>query len=116
MSGWIDAGVLVQHATADELKLLGDIARRANAQPAVLVTVREGGGSRGYVVAQEDEGIFRDIPDGAFSSDSPGVRYILAAFGAQWLRSYGRVDEMYRTVSLAEVVKVERVNRERVWN
>ncbi len=101
---------------------------------SVVVTVEEGRTKRRYVVAAEDAHLFEDVPTGKVpvaqgtpASDGirpPSISDIRGAredhlgrfsFGCQWLRSMGRVDEMYRTLSTWEVVKVERIAQDRVW-
>lgn len=76
----------------------------------VLVTVQEGSKKRRYVVASEDAAevlAYRDTdPD-----DRPWMFY----FGAQWLRGYGNVDEMYRSLSMTDVVKIETADAGKVW-
>jgi hypothetical protein len=91
----------------EAVSAIGRVITRKASEPAILVTL---GGKR-YVVATEDEHVFDRIPDGPHSLDS----YRFQVFGAQWLRGYGRVDEMYRSLSLCEVTKVQRVDRARVW-
>lgn len=102
----------------------------------VVVTVEQGSGkTRRYVVAHEDAGLFDGVPDGPVpkaegtpaaggATRPPSVSDIRLtreeylgrfSFGCQWLRSLGRVDEMYRTLSTWEVVKVERLDSARVW-
>lgn len=57
------------------------------------------------------------ITSGAFGWCFRLRRYATAreSFGAQWVRAYGNVDEMYRTLSLYEVTSVRAVDRKRVW-
>jgi hypothetical protein len=105
---------ILQHATTDELRVIAAIAERANAEPAILVTV----GGRRYVVAEEDELTFHNIPDGKYDYDPRNYGAGIldkVFFGAQWMRKYGKVDEMYRSLSGYEVTKVARVPRSRVW-
>lgn len=107
--------IIAANAADDELRVLAAVLKRANDRPAIVVTVRQGvNGTRRYVVAQEDEPMFADLPDGPIERadrwDGPQFW-----FGAQWLRGYGRVDEMYRTLSASEITRVARVNRAKVW-
>ena len=95
---------IIQNATPDELRAITAAAERANARPAILVTI----GHRRYVVAQEDERDFDSITD-------PAALPRMLAFGGQWLRGYGRVDECYRLLSAYEVTRITRVDRRRVW-
>ena len=98
---------IIQNATPDELRAITAAAERANARPAILVTI----GRRRYVVAQEDEWLFDAIKS---SADLPYLqRY--GAFGCQWLRGYGRVDECYRTLGFEEITAITRADRKRVW-
>ena len=94
----------------DEARVLLALMQRENAKPAVLVTVQEGSKKRRYVVASEDRDevlAYRDTdPD-----DRPWMFY----FGAQWLRGYGNVDEMYRSLSMSDVVKIEIADAAKVW-
>ncbi len=103
------AAVLEACETDDERRVLLGIIERMNARPAVVVTVDLGGTKRRYVVATEDESIFAGAPDGPFSDGRPFY------FGAQWLRGFGKVDEMYRSFGLYEATKVERFDRKKVW-
>lgn len=98
---------LIQNATTDELRVIAQIAERARNKPAILATV----GKRRYVVAQEDEHVFDGFVPGENVQGMSGM----VSFGCQWMRSYGKVDEMYRTLSLWEVTKVQRVDRAKVW-
>jgi hypothetical protein len=109
--------VLIRAASEDELRTLVGLVERVNAHPAVMVTLQEGRGKRRrYVVYQEDEHLFDGL-SGNVSREQVeqhfGSRF--AWFGGQWLRSMGRVDEMARTLSVAELVKVERRHRNAVW-
>lgn len=100
----------------------------------VVVTV-EGKPARRYVIDDRDEDLFDRVPSGKVpeaegtpaaggATRPPSVSDVRWAredhlgrfsFGCQWLRSLGKVDEMYRTLSTWEVVKVERLPRTRVW-
>ena len=102
------------NATEQELRTVLTVLDRAHAKPAVLVTLAEGSRSRRYVVEQEDEHEF----DGLVGLSAQELRRHLSwrtPFGGRWLRGFGRVDEMYRTLSGEEVIKVEHENRDRVW-
>lgn len=103
---------LVANATDDELPAIAAALHRAQSKPCVLVTTLEGGKRRRYVVAQEDEDEIRKYVGCA---ESVLDRQWQVWFGAQWLRGMGRVDEMYRSLSLSETVKVEEADRARVW-
>lgn len=94
---------------------------------SVVVTV-DNGRKRRYVVASEDEHLFAGVPTGPINGgkveaddDVFEVRWAREdalgrfSFGCQWLRGMGRVDEMYRTLSTWEIVKVERIDATRVW-
>lgn len=99
---------IIKNATDDEARALLAAVRRANAKPAVLVTVE---GGRRYVVAQEDEDEIRPL----VGRDPEEWQRSWGGFGARWMRGYGRVDEMHRTISLSDVVKVAEADRARVW-
>lgn len=106
----MDVRTLLERAeTPEEIATVARMLQRAHDAPAVLVTCADG---RRYVVAQEDESLFAEIPDGPFESSGMGG---FGGFGAQWLRGYGRVDEMYRSLSFWDVRKVARADRARVW-
>jgi hypothetical protein len=109
--------ILLAHATKLEQAVILAEVRRIAAMPAVVVTVREGSRHRRYVVAQEDEQALRRFvghtPE-QLATDLGQMGTVLFAFGGQWLRGPGRVDELYRSLSLADVVKVEAVDRDRV--
>lgn len=105
------------------------------AQTSVVVTVEEGRSTRRYVVVAEDEYLFASVPNGKVpvaegtpalggTTRPPSISDVRHAreqhlgrfgFGCQWLRGLGRVDEMYRSLSTWEVVKVERIATARVW-
>jgi hypothetical protein len=107
---------LLQHATPEELAALTGLIKRIAARPAVLVTVRHGSGQRRYVVDLADEETLRPYvgkSQAELAEASRGMAGMLS-FGCQWLRGFGRVDEMARTLSLYEVLKVEEVPRRRV--
>ena len=110
----MDVEILIRNATEAELPAIASALKRANARPAIVVTLRNGG--RRYVVCQEDEHLFADLVglDQAELAERAS-RAVLVPFGAQWMRAYGRVDEMYRSLSLSEVRSVRTVARERVW-
>lgn len=108
---------LVQHANPEELAVLAGLMKRIAARPAVLVTVRHGSGQRRYVVDLADEEALRPyvgMTQAELAEASRGMAGTLG-FGCQWLRGFGRVDEMTRTLSLHEVLKVEEAPRKRVW-
>jgi hypothetical protein len=108
---------LARYATTEELAVIANVVQRANDRPAVLVTVKHGGFRRRYVVDRADEEQLRDYvgkSETELAELSRGMRGMLG-FGCQWLRRYGRVDEMHRSLSLHEVVKVEQANRAKVW-
>lgn len=94
----------------DEARTILALLQRENAKPDVLVTVKEGSKTRRYVVARED----RDAVL-AYRATDPDDRPWMFYFGAQWLRRYGCVDEMYRSLSMSEVVKIETADPKRVW-
>jgi len=121
---------ILNNATPEELAIIGRIAARANAKPAIVVTVD----GRRYVVDQADEPSFDGVPDGKVpvapgtpasnGHRPPSVYEIRSAreehlgrfnFGCRWMRSFGKVDECYRSLSTWEVTKVERVDRKKVW-
>jgi hypothetical protein len=108
-----DLEVLVENASEDELRTIVKVLQRAREKPALLVTVN----GRRYVVDQEDEAAVRSLV--GLSADELKDRVYGAAgrvaFGARWMRGYGRVDEMCRTLSLWEVTKVAEADRARVW-
>lgn len=110
----------------------------ATVRTSVVVTIDggfPGGTKRRYVVAAEDEHYFARVrmgkvpepkgtPAAGGTVRTPSVAEVRQAreehlgrfyFGCQWLRGFGRVDEMYRTLGTWEVVKVERLPRDRVW-
>lgn len=99
---------LMQHATDDELRVMVRILERADAKPAILVTIQ----GRRYVVAQEDEYRFEGVASGPYAI---GNNSRIDWFGGQWMRSYGKVDEMYRSLSGYDVTKIERADRSKVW-
>ena len=123
----MNINTLIEEATRDELVTIAGIAARIAARPAVVVTVATGTKHRRYVVATEDEHLFAALSgmlrpasrpgacDGEVDNQFGHMGAALTAFGAQWLRRMGTVDEMYRTLSIAEVVKVERIARSKVW-
>ncbi|MHB1762657.1 MAG: hypothetical protein ACYCS4_07960 [Acidimicrobiales bacterium] len=118
---------ILQESTTEELRTIVGIVKRIVDRPAVVVTVAHGNAKRRYVVAVEDEGLFDGLSGVLRRESRPGAcddeldqRFghmvaPLTSFGAQWLRRMGAVDEMYRLLSMAEVVKVERLDRRRVW-
>jgi len=102
---------------------------------AIVVTVKHyNKGNRRYVVVSEDEGLFTDVPTGKVPEPEgtpasngvrpPSISDIRSAreerlgrfsFGCRWVRAFGKVDEMYCTVSTWEVIKVERITDAKVW-
>ncbi len=94
----MNLSAMLLHASREELEMILKLRDRVDSFPAIVVTVMR----KRYVVDQSDEHEFHDgkIP---------------YAFGGQWLRGYGRVDEMYRLLSGAEVTKIERIDRTKVW-
>jgi hypothetical protein len=110
----VDVETLIRNATEDELPAIASALRRANERPAILVKLRTGG--RRYVVCREDEHLFDDLVGLDEAELAERVRgAVLVPFGAQWLRGYGRVDEMYRSLSLSEVRGIRTADRARVW-
>ncbi len=108
---------LATYATTEELAVIARVVQRANIRPAVLVTVEHGSGRRRYMVDRADEEQMREFvgrSESELADLSRGMSGLLG-FGCRWLRGYGRVDEMARTLSLYEVVKVEEADRKRVW-
>jgi hypothetical protein len=108
---------LLAAATEEELPVLAAVIKRLNDRPAILVTVgRAGGRRRRYVVVEDEETIRpyvgRSEAELARLSRGPNG---MTPIGCQWLRAFGKVDEMYASLSLYEVVKVEEVDRARVW-
>jgi hypothetical protein len=72
----------------------------------IIVTTKSGTKTRRYVVVYEDRNMFAGIKDGPIDGrEELGWRF---HFGAQWLRGPGRVDEMYRTLSGSDIVRVTR--------
>jgi hypothetical protein len=124
---------LIRNATPEELEVIATVAKRAHDLPAIVVTVDNGAGygkTRRYVVMQEDEHYFYGVPTGkvpvkverdgrpASISDIRMQREEHLGrfyFGCRWVRSFGRVDEMYRTLGSYEIVKVERIDRDKVY-
>jgi len=117
---------VLSEASDDELQTIAHVVARVVARPAIVVTVA-GRTRRRYVVATEDERLFADLSGVLRPASRPGacdseideqlghMGAVLNAFGCQWLRRMGAVDEMYRSLSLCEVIKVERIDRKRVW-
>lgn len=134
-----EIGDLLHHALVQLGPHLPPVERAYNPplkDLSVVVTVEHGAGkTRRYVVAREDQSLFQDVPAGTVpvaqgtpalggETRPPSVSDIRLtreqhlgrfSFGCQWLRSLGKVDEMYRTLSTWEVVKVERIDSARVW-
>lgn len=108
---------LIAAATEEELPVLAAIIKRLNDRPAILVTVgRAGGRRRRYVVVEDEESIrpYVGKSEAELARLSRG-RNGMTPIGCRWLRSFGNVDEMYASLSLWEVVKVEEVDRAKVW-
>jgi hypothetical protein len=117
---------LIANATDDELPAIAAVLVRIAKRPAVVVTLR-GTPRRRYVVATEDESLFDGLVgnlrpesrsggrDSEVGERFGGMGAVLTSFGCRWLRRLGAVDEMYRTVSVVEVTKVERIDRKRVF-
>jgi hypothetical protein len=117
----------IEHATDEELPAIAAVLRRIADRPVVVVTVRGDRTKRRYVVSVEDESLFDEFSgvlrpesrSGARDSDVEerfgGMGAVLTSFGCRWLRRYGAVDEMHRTLSIIEVIKVERIDRRRVF-
>jgi hypothetical protein len=107
----MDLATLIRNATDDELVVIKSILQRAATKPAIVVTLDID--NRRYVVDQADEHLFEDTPDGP----TPEDRYDRPRFdfGARWLRQYGKVDEMHRSLGGYEVKKVQRIDRAKVW-
>jgi hypothetical protein len=104
--------VVLANATEEETAAITAALGRANAKPAVIATMRD---RRRYVVAQEDEAEFAELVGLRGEALADRVQYARGGFGGQWLRGYGRVDEMYRSLSMREVTKVATADRARVW-
>ena len=123
----MDMTAIIREATTDELATIAGIVGRITKRPAVVVTVTGGRTKKRYVVAVEDEHLFEGLSGVLRSESRHGAcggemdqRFGhmgagMTAFGARWLRRMGVVDELYRSLSMAEVVKVERIDRGRVW-
>ena len=108
---------LIAAATEEELPVLAVIIKRLNDRPAILVTVgRAGGQRRRYVVIEDEETIrpYVGKTEAELAELSRGPNG-LTPIGARWLRAFGKVDEMYASLSLYDVVKVEEADRRRVW-
>jgi hypothetical protein len=97
----------------EEAKVLAQLIVREGHKPEVLVTVQHGVESkRRYVVDHEDrEAVLALKP--ALQEDPRDRPWFY--FGARWLRAYGKVDEMHRSLSFSEVVKIEEADPRRVW-
>jgi hypothetical protein len=109
----MDVVELVKNATEEEVAVIATVVARMQNKPAVLVTLQESTRRR-YVVAREDEDELRVLV-GKSKAELAALHGQRFGFGGQWLRSMGRVDEMYRSLSLDGVVKVEEADRARVW-
>jgi hypothetical protein len=106
--------VLMQHATVDELRVIVGIMQRANDRPAILVTTQTEGGRR-YVVSQSDEPIVLGLIGLSSAELAERVKYSNAYVGARWMRGYGNVDEMYRSLGVHEITSVRTADRSKVW-
>jgi len=118
---------LIEHATEGELHVIATVLGRISDMAAVVVTVRNGKTSRRYVVDLEDVTLFdglsgtlrpesrRGARDSEIEERFGGMGAVLTSFGCRWLRSYGKVDEMHRSLGVIEVAKVERIDRRRVF-
>jgi hypothetical protein len=97
------------------------------AATSVVVTQQEGTRRRRYVVDPADEHLFEHVGAGLVAGGRAETPHAVRdtrearedhlgrfAFGCQWLRGMGRVDEMYRTLSTWEITKVERIPTHRV--
>lgn len=115
----MDLSFLMQHATTNiERQMILAVVRRVLAKPAVVVTVKESGRRCRYVMAMEDEQELRRFVGRTHEQIEAELGRLgtgLFWFGARWLRAPGRVDEMHRSLSMAEVVTVEAVDRDLVW-
>lgn len=100
----------LRQSDEDAVRAIVRILNNQRARPAILATID---GKR-YVVAEEDEHEFENIPDGPLGTgfDNPLDR---VWFGGRWMRGYGRVDEMYRSLGGYEVTRIQRVDRDKVW-
>jgi hypothetical protein len=108
---------LLAAATEEELRVLVAVIKRLNDRPAILVTVGRGGGKRRRYVVVEDEETIRPYvgkSQAELAELSRGPNG-MTPIGCRWLRAFGKVDEMYASLSLYEVVKVEEVDRAKVW-
>lgn len=76
--------------------------------PRTVVTVQNGKGTRRYLVDRADEHVLDHLPDGPVDPETVRGMSGAAGFGCQWLRSRNIVDEMYRTLSLWDVVRISR--------
>lgn len=77
-------------------------------EPRLVVTVKNGKGTRRYLVDRVDEHVFDHLPEGNVDPDAIYGASGRGFFGCQWLRAKNAVDEMHRTLSLHEVVRFTR--------
>jgi hypothetical protein len=108
---------LLAAATDEELPVLAAVIKRLNDRPAILVTVGRGGSRRRHYVVVEDEEAIRPYV-GKSHAELAKLRRGpngMTPIGCQWLRAYGKVDELYVSLSLDDVVKVEETDRAKVW-
>jgi len=108
----MEIDVLIANATEEERAAITAARQRANAKPAVIVTMRD---RRRYVVDQEDEPRVIELKGLNAEELHRRVENALDGFGGRWLRGYGRVDEMQRYLAFREIVKVATADRARVW-
>jgi hypothetical protein len=110
----MQVNTLLRHATQEEREAIRAAAQRAYEHPAIIVTIRHEG-QRRYVVDQEDEHLFEALARLKAAEIKAAVANRLGGFGAQWVRRYGNVDEMHRTLAISEVTNVTSTERHRVW-
>jgi hypothetical protein len=108
----MEIDVLIANATPQERAAIAAARERANAKPAVIVTMRD---RRRYVVDQEDEPHLVALAGLNAEALRRRVEHAAGGFGGRWLRGYGRVDEMHSYLAFYEVTKVATADRDRVW-
>ena len=109
---------MLLEATEEERQTIARVMTRIVDRPAIVVTVDLGTKRRRHVVAIEDEPVFDGLSGSLseeFRTDHLSGMRGMVSFGCQRLRRMGVVDEMYRSLSLYEVTKVEWIDRARVW-
>lgn len=79
----MDLQTLTRHATREERAAIDAAIQRANARPAILVTIRLEGRRR-YVVSQEDEHILEGLIDLTAEELRDAVQCSRDSFTAQW--------------------------------